>query len=292
VFNAKDSEMRAAISGINGFIGRRLRLALETRSWEVVPLQRQDFSLGIDKLSDKISGSDVVIHLAGAPIVHRWSRAYKHELQNSRIITTRKLVEAISSAKEIPALFISTSAIGIYSSRGRHTETMNEYGGDFIAKLCRDWETEASNASTVTRTVIFRLGIVLAKDGGAFPKMLLPFRLGFGGKIGNGKQGFSWIHIDDLISAYVFSIENKQMNGAFNLTSPEPNDNEGFTRILSGLIRRPAVINVPVFALKLIYGEGSQAVAGGQSVFPERLIKEGFKFNFTSLESTLENILR
>jgi uncharacterized protein len=284
--------MRIVISGINGFIGSRLRLTVERKDWEIIPLQRQDFSLEIEKLAQKINGSDVIIHLAGAPIVHRWNRAYKQELRDSRILTTRKLVEAISSANEKPGLFISTSAIGIYASKGRHTESNYEPANDFIAQLCRDWEAEANAASSLTRTIIFRFGIVLAKNGGAFPKMMMPFKLGFGGKIGNGKQGFSWVHIDDLISAYLFAIENKQLEGVYNLTSPEPCDNAAFTRVLSNLIHRPAIFTVPVFVLKLIYGEGSTAVAGGQTVLPERLMKEGFKFNFTTLESAIVNILK
>jgi uncharacterized protein len=284
--------MRIVISGINGFIGSRLWIAMQEKGWEVIPLQRTDFNIEDRLLSIKLSGADVVIHLAGAPIVHRWNDKYKQELRNSRISTTKKLVEAMSVTDEKPKLFISTSAIGIYAAEGKHTELSYKPSGDFIGKLCRDWEIEANAASQFTRTVIFRLGIVLAKEGGAFPKMSLPFRLGFGGKIDNGKQGFSWIHINDLIAAYIFAIENSKINGVFNLVSPEPCDNAIFTRTLSECLHLPAFFTVPVFILKFIYGEGATVVAGGQKVFPERLIEAGFKYNFPSLESAFADILK
>jgi uncharacterized protein len=284
--------MRIAISGINGFIGSHLRLAMQQKGWDVIPLERKDFSLDPVLLGVIITGVDVILHLTGAPIVHHWNKAYKQELRNSRIGTTRKLVEAISCAKEKPGLFISTSAIGIYADEVKQTESRFKYADDFISKLCQDWESEANAASSITRTIIFRFGIVLARDGGAFPKMALPFRLGFGGKIGNGKQGFSWIHLDDLIAAFIFVIENKRINGVINLTSPEPADNASFTQTLSGLMRLPAIFSVPAFVIKLIYGEGSLAVLGGQKVFPERLITEGFRFKFPTLESALSDIIK
>ena len=284
--------MQVLVSGVNGFIGSRLRMAMQEKGWEVIPLERKDFALDAHILGIKLSGADVIIHLAGAPIVHRWNEAYKKELRNSRINTTRKLVEALSLEREKPILFISTSAIGIYSATGSHSEVSSSTADDFIGKLCLDWEKEAVHAASITRTVIFRLGIVLAKDGGAFPKMLLPFKFGLGGKIGSGKQGFSWIHIDDLIAAYLFVIDNVEMNVAINLTSPEPCNNAEFTNTLATLIRRPAFFTVPLFALKLIYGEGATAVTGGQTVIPDRLMKAGFGYNFPTLAKALANILK
>jgi uncharacterized protein (TIGR01777 family) len=284
--------MRIAISGINGFIGSQLKAAMQEKGWEVIPVLRKDFAMDSFLLGIKLSGADALINLAGAPIVHRWNKAYKRELRSSRISTTRKLVEAMNSANEKPTLFISTSAIGIYAAEGKHTELNYKPAGDFIGQLCRDWETEADAASSFTRTVIFRLGIVLAKEGGAFPMMMLPFKLGFGGKIGNGKQGFSWIHIRDLVAAYFFAIENSALNGVFNLTSPEPSDNSIFTRTLASIMHRPAFFTVPEFALKIIYGEGETAVAGGQMVLPERLLKAGFQYDFPTLEGALNDVLK
>jgi uncharacterized protein len=287
-----DIFMRILICGINGFIGSRLKQAMLEKGWDVIPLQRQDFDSDADILGIKLSAADAVINLAGSPIARRWNTDYKKELYNSRIITTRKLVKAMSVTTQKPKLFISTSAIGIYASEGRHTELICKKSTDFIGQLCKDWENEAIAASSFTRTVIFRLGIVLAKDGGAFPKMLLPFKLFLGGKIGKGRQGFSWIHIYDLIAAYLFAIEDSQINGIFNLTSPEPCKNIVFTRTLARILRRPAFITVPVLALKLFYGEGASAVVGGQTVIPEKLINEGFHFQFPRLKEALEYIIK
>jgi len=284
--------MRVVISGINGFIGSRLRLAMQDKGWEVIPLSRHDFALDSELLAVKLNGADAVINLAGAPIAHRWNESYKKELRDSRIFTTRKIVEAMSIADLKPQIFISTSAVGIYNPESRHTELIFKLAGDFIGQLCRDWETEANNAASFVRTVIFRLGIVLAKDGGAFPRMLLPFRFGLGGKIGNGKQGFSWIHINDLIAAYIFAIENSRITGVFNLTSPEPCDNAAFTKILATLLHRPACFSVPVSALKLIYGEGAITISGGQKAIPERLINAGFQYKFLTIEGALRDILK
>lgn len=283
--------MRIFISGANGFIGRNLKVVLQKRGWEVIPLERNDFELGTDYLAKKISGAEVVINLAGAPIVHRWSETYKQELRNSRINTTRRLVDAMAVTAQTPKLFISTSAIGIYSGEGTHTENDYNPANDFMGKLCQDWETEAKAAIPFIRTVIFRLGIVLAREGGALPKMLLPFKLGLGGKIGNGRQGFSWIHIQDLIAAYIFVIENNQLSGIFNLTSPEPCDNSTLTKTIAHILHCPAFFEVPVFVLKLIYGEGAGAVTGGQKALPQRLLSAGFQYKFPVLEGALRDNL-
>jgi uncharacterized protein len=283
--------MKIVISGANGFIGRNLKGVMQRKGWEVIPLTRGDFDKGTGHLARKISGSDVVINLAGAPIVHRWSEDYKRELHDSRIITTQRLVDAMAVSADIPELFISTSAIGIYATEGRHTESEYIPAGNFIGKLCADWEVEAKAAEILTRTVIFRLGIVLADDGGALPKMMLPFKLGVGGKIGSGKQGFSWIHIDDLMAAYFFVIENSAVTGILNLTSPEPCDNLTFTRTIAQLLHRPAFFPVPAFVLKLIYGEGAIAVTGGQVALPGRLLKAGFQYKFPMLESAIKDII-
>lgn len=283
--------MRIVICGANGFIGRKLSVAMQRRKWEIIPLGRADFEKGTGHLARKISGADVLVNLAGAPIVQRWTESYKQELRNSRIITTQRLVDALRMTVQIPKLFISTSAIGIYSLAGRHTELAYNPAGDFMGKLCQDWEAEAKVAEAYTRTVIFRLGVVLAAEGGALPKMLLPFRLGIGGRIGSGRQGFSWIHIRDLIAAYFFVIENSQLSGTFNLTSPEPIDNRTFTRTIARILHRPAWFAVPVFVLKIIYGEGSAAIIGGPTVLPERLMKSGFQYSFPTLEGALKDIL-
>lgn len=208
---------------------------------------------------------------------------------SSRIDTTASLVKAIQAAVVKPSMFISTSAVGIYPDGQTFTEKDRQYDPGFLGKVCQAWEEEALKASAVTNVAVFRLGIVLSKDGGALPKMLLPFRFGLGGKIASGKQGFSWIHIDDLINAYRFVVE-KQLTGTFNLTAPGVTDNAGFTSSLSRALKRPALLPVPAFMLKLIYGEGSTALTGGQKVAPVRLLEAGFEFRYPKLDEALREL--
>ncbi|MBW6490427.1 MAG: TIGR01777 family oxidoreductase [Lentimicrobium sp.] len=283
--------MNILIAGSTGLVGRKLTEALKQAGHKVSGLGRADFSGTEAALEQKVGMSEVVINLSGAPIVARWSESYKKEIIDSRILTTRKLVEALKASHTKPRLFISTSAVGIYPEGQVFTEENSEYGNDFLADVCKLWEKEALKAPAGIDVAIFRLGVVLAREGGALLKMLLPFRLGLGGPVAGGKQGFSWIHIDDLIQAYLFVIE-KNFTGVFNLTAPEITDNAGFTKELAKAVKRPAVFPVPAFALKLVYGEGASALTSGQKVLPARLQNEGFGFRFPKLKEALEDIVR
>ncbi len=222
--------MRIAISGSTGFIGKRLTADFSLREWKVIPITRSDLSLSVEDLAKKLNGVDVVINLAGAPIAKRWNEKYKQVLISSRIDSTKKIVSAINSLVNKPKLFISTSAIGIYDSTSTHTEQSLNYSGNFLSDLCIKWEQEAKKADI--RTIIFRLSVVLDKNEGAFPKMFLPFKLGVGGKIGSGKQAFSWIYIEDVLNAFVFAIETENISGIFNLTSPNPITNIELTKAI------------------------------------------------------------
>ena len=282
--------MNVLISGSTGLVGKKLTAAFTAAGHSVTALNRPDFSDIRGLLIPKVESSDAVIHLAGAPIVARWSEHYKKEIMSSRIDTTAALVKAIQTSVVKPSIFISTSAVGIYPDGQIFTEKDTQYDPGFLGKVCHAWEGEAFKATAVTNVAVFRLGIVLSKDGGALPKMLLPFRFGLGGKIASGKQGFSWIHIDDLINAYRFVVE-KKLSGVFNLTSPGMTDNAGFTTSLSRVLRRPALLPVPAFGLKLIYGEGATALTSGQKVAPERLLEAGFEFRYPELEAALKELV-
>ena len=274
--------MKIAISGSTGFIGKRLAAKFIEKNIEVISIKRDDLLLSIQDLSKKIEGVDVVINLAGAPIAARWNESYKQLLVSSRIESTKKLVTAINYLKVKPNLFISTSAIGIYDNIGIHTEQSVSYGGNFLSDLCINWEQEALKAQT--RTAIFRLSVVLDKNEGALPKMLLPFKLGLGGKIGNGKQHFSWIAIEDLINAYLFIIERNDLSGIFNLSSPQPINNIELTKVIGKTLKRPTLFTVPTFILKILYGEGSGIITEGQAVIPESLLNNGFVFLYDSIQ--------
>lgn len=288
---SKNLNMKILVSGSTGLVGKNLIPKLQYRGYEVEAIGRGDLKQDISHLTKKVGQSDIVIHLAGAPIVSRWTTSYKKEILASRVDTTKMIVEAIAAAKNKPKLFISTSAVGIYPDGKTFTESNADYANNFLGHVCSAWEAEALNARSFTKVAIFRLGVVLAKDGGALPKMLPSFRLGMGGTVAGGKQGFSWIHLSDLIDAYLYIID-RNLEGTFNLTAPGFTDNAGFTKVLAHILQRPSIVPVPSFALKLAFGEGAVTLTSGQKVVPERLINEGFKFKFPDLKPALEDILQ
>ena len=282
--------MIITITGAGGFIGKQLTTFFQSRGNEVRRLPRINSETTTDDVAKHLIGADVVINLAGSPIVARWSEAYKRSLFDSRIITTRKIVEAIRLLDAKPKLFISASAIGIYSPLRDQTESNFQIADDFLGQICSAWELEAKKAEPFTRLAIIRLGIVLGKGGGALERMLPIFKLGLGGKIASGKQGFSWIHISDLVKAVEFIIENEKVKGEFNFTAPEVVDNAQFTKVLAKALKRPAFFTVPAFALKILFGEGAIAVTGGQFAPPRHLLDEGFLFSYPDLEGALRDI--
>jgi hypothetical protein len=283
--------MKIAMSGASGFVGTYLKESFARRGWTVAPLGRDAFR-SQELLRETLKGADVVINLAGAPIAVRWTEAYKKEMYASRIDTTRTLVTACAGLENRPRLFVSTSAIGVYPPDVPCDEGSEKLADDFLGRLAQDWEREAVRAKEAgIRTVIFRFGIVLGKGGGALEKMLIPFRLGLGGVIGDGTQPFSWVHIEDLAEAFLFVMGQERCNGIYNLTSPNPVTNAAFTKALAGALHRPAVIPVPTFILRLQLGEGAGVLIKGQHVLPRRLLESGFKFRFPRIEDALQNLL-
>ncbi|MGO9613163.1 MAG: TIGR01777 family oxidoreductase [Dissulfurispiraceae bacterium] len=285
--------MNIVITGATGFIGGNLTKSFADRNWKVIPINREDLRLGSGSLAEKIEGSDAVINLAGAPVGTKWTEQYKKILYDSRIETTKRVVNALKKIRQQPNLFISTSAIGIYSSKGSHTEESKDYADNFLGRLALDWEHAAMEANEFgIRTVIFRCGIVIGRNGGALQKMLLPFRLGLGGIIGDGKQSFSWIHIEDLVNAYLTAIEDKRFQGIYNLTAPNPTTNKGLTKALGHAVHRPTFLHIPSYALKLQFGEGASMLLEGQRVLPERLLKHGFKFRFSGIQEAVDESVK
>ena len=283
---------RIAISGANGFIGSRLSEYFSDRGLLVVPLRHDYFRDASDeRLLTALQGCDVVINLAGVSINQRWTTAAKREIMDSRVETTRRLVSLMNGMSRKPSLFISASAVGIYPSSGIYNENSAVDGTGFLAEVCRRWEDEAQKVSTEVRLAITRLGVVLDKSGGALPKMLLPFRLFVGGKVGSGEQGLSWIHIEDVARAMWFLITQDEQSGIFNLVAPEPVINNTFTRTVSEVMRRPAWLTVPDFMIRLLYGEGAVLVTQGQQAYPARLISAGYTFHYPDLRNALRNLL-
>lgn len=283
--------MIVAVGGASGFIGSSLLKSFRQKEYTIRTIDRHSFSLADAEFSSRfIDGADVVINLSGAPVAKKWTPAYKHEILSSRISTTRKIADAISLAANKPELFINGSAIGIYDSVNTHDETSTAYAGNFLSKVCLEWESEAFRVGNPTRVAVFRTGVVLGKDGGALVKMQLPFSIGLGGKIGSGKQYVSFIHIHDLVSAFNFVIEHKELSGVINAVSPYPCDNAEFTDKLGKVFGQPAWFTVPGFILKMVFGEGALVLLEGQKVLPGKLLQADFKFRFPSIQNALVDI--
>jgi uncharacterized protein (TIGR01777 family) len=283
--------MVVALSGSTGFVGQALIRKMIQLGWTIRIINRDSFSLPDQEfLAEKTEGADAVINLAGAPVSKKWTPAYKQEIMNSRVNTTRKISTSINSAQKKPSVFISASAIGIYDSLNTHTESSNAFADSYLAEVCRSWEHEAFQSEHTTRVVIFRLGVVLGPDGGALGKMRIPFSIGLGGKVGNGRQAMSFIHINDLVEAVIFTIENPSISGVVNAVSPYPSTNSEFTDKLGKVFDQPAWLAVPALAFKIMYGEGAQVVLEGQKVLPEKLLQAGFKFKYPTIQNALVQI--
>ena len=279
-----------AITGASGFVGSSLNKYFSNLNYKVISISR-DVLNNQEKLNEVISSSDIIINLAGANIINRWSESYKKLLYSSRIDTTSKIVNTINTITNKPKLLISTSAVGIYDNKSTYDEKGN-YSNDFLSNLCQDWEKEALKAKNEsTKVSIFRFGIIMGKDGGALQKMITPFKLGVGGVIGSGNQAFSFIHIEDLLNAYKFVIEN-EYEEVFNLTAPVPTTNKGLTKALGKTLNRPTIFPVPEFVLNLIFSEGARVLTDGQSAIPQKLLDLGFEFEFKNIEDTIENLCK
>lgn len=271
--------MKIALNGASGFVGT----ALQEMFKECVVLDRHDDD---EMLLHKLKDVDVVINLAGAPIIKRWSDPYKRILVRSRIDTTRQLVDAVN--KSNVKHFISTSAIGIYPNDTSCDESCAQRSNDFLTHLAEAWESEALKCEK--KTAILRFGIVLGKEGGALAQMLPPFRLGLGGTIGDGSMMTSWIHIKDLVRINSFVINNA-VAGTYNATAPYPVSNYTFTKTLGRILHRPTFLPIPYFALRLIYAEAASVLTDSKEVYPKALQKAGFIFDYERIDTALQEIL-
>lgn len=277
-----------SISGASGFVGQNIKKFFEAKGYEVICIKRDELK-DIETLTFIIGKTDFLVNLSGANIIGRWSEEYKKLLYSSRIETTKALVNAINNASHKPELFISTSAVGIYKNGKCYDEDEKELNDDFLADLCKEWEKQALKAHDI-KVAIFRFGIVLG-DGGALKKMLPAFKLGLGGRIGSGKQYFSYIHIQDLLNAYEFLFKHENLHGIFNLTAPEITTNSEFTKVLGKALKRPTIFPLPEFALKLIFSEGAKVLTDGQCAKPKRLLENGFKFEFKNICDAIEDLV-
>jgi uncharacterized protein (TIGR01777 family) len=294
---------RILVSGSSGLIGAALIPALKPSGYDITCLVRGAAS-GKEQIQwdpalplapESVSGFDAVVHLAGESIVGRWTEAKKTRIRESRVHGTRRLAEALAQAPQRPRVFISASAIGYYGDRGE--ETLREdsaSGSGFLPEVCREWEDATKPAAKAgIRTVQMRFGLVLSRHGGALQKMLLPFRMGVGGNMGNGRQWWSWIDIDDLVGAVQHVIKTETLQGPVNVVGPCPVKNAEFTKTLASVLSRPAIFPMPAFAARLAFGQmGDELLLASQRVEPAKLLASAYVFHKPELRAALEGVLK
>jgi uncharacterized protein (TIGR01777 family) len=294
---------RILVSGASGPIGAALVPSLKAGGAAVTRLVRNS-ATGSDQIvwdpsrplsPDSVSGFDAVIHLAGESIVGRWTEAKKRRIIESRRQGTSHLAEAVAKASQPPRVFIAASAVGFYGSRGDEILREDSPSGEgFAAEICRQWEAATLPASQAgIRTAQMRIGVVMSAEGGALPKMLTPFRLGLGGRLGNGRQWWTWVSARDVAGAIQHVLDNESLSGAVNTVAPNPVTNAEFTRILASVLKRPAIFPMPAFAVRLIFGEmGEELFLGSQRVEPAKLAASGYQFRDPDLKNALKEILQ
>lgn len=276
--------MRVAITGASGLIGAHLRRALAERGDEAIALPRSGYEL---------SGVDAVVNLGGASVAQRWTDAAKHEIRESRVLGTERLVEAIGRAEPRPKTIISASAAGYYGDRGDAIiDESTAAGTDFLARVCVDWEHAAAAAGDLgLRVVCVRTGVVLDARGGAMKTMLPPFKLGVGGPVGGGRQYMPWLALDDIIGIYLAALDNVNWSGPINASTPTPATNKEFSRALGRALHRPAIAPVPAFVLRARYGGMVQIVTDSIRMVPSRALELGYRFSYGELDSALRAAL-
>jgi len=296
--------VKVVVTGASGLIGTALVRALHARGDDVTRLVRRSPSSGEARWdpeggsieSGALEAQDAVVHLAGVGIGdHRWTEAHKRAVLDSRAKGTTLLARTLASLSDKPTVLASGSAVGYYGLRGDEVLTEDSSPGTgFLTEVCEQWEAATAPAEDAgVRVVHLRTGIVMSPDGGALKQMLLPFKLGLGGRIGSGEQWWSWVSIDDEVGAILHLIDTSTQRGAVNLTAPNPATNEEFTRTLNRVLRRPTLLPTPTFALKAMFGKEAvdEMFLGGQRVMPARLQADGYAFRHPDLEGALRHLL-
>jgi uncharacterized protein (TIGR01777 family) len=303
--------MRVVVTGATGLLGQALVAALLDRGDEVVALSR-DANRAREALGSRVephawprpteepppeaalAGADAVVHLLGEPVAQRWTAQAKERIRRSRADGTRELVQGLltTTPERRPSTLVSQSATGFYGPRGEEPLTEEAPAGhDFLAGVVVAWEQEALRAGSALRVALTRTGVVLSPEGGALAKMLPFFRLGIGGLVAGGRQYVPWIHLDDVVGGILFALDNAAASGPINLTAPNPVTNAELSRTLGRVLGRPAVLPVPAFALKALYGEMGDIVITGQRAEPARLEQLGYGFRHPDLEPALRDVL-
>ncbi len=279
--------MRIGISGASGFIGKHLCAALRARGDEAIETSLRD---PVDAAA-KAAGCDAFVNLSGETLGQRWSDRVKAEILNSRTQLPRRFFDALAKMEQRPRIYISASAVGYYGTSETETFTeSNAPGNDFLAQVCVEWERTAQIGKQLgLRVACVRSGLVLSADGGALQRLLPIFKSGAGGRVGSGRQWYSWIHIADAVGIYLLAIDG--IDGAINATAPNPVRNAEFSDTIAHALGRPSALPAPAFAMRLMLGEGATIVLDGQRVLPARAQTEGYAFRFPELSAALANLL-
>ncbi len=299
--------MKILVSGASGLVGKKLVPTLVAEGHEVVTLVRKKSEVGAGQAfwdpttgvidADALKGAEAAINLAGESIAAgRWNEERKHAIRESRVQSTSTLANALAFVTPRPRVLINASAIGYYGPQDDQwlDESSSSGGrGDFLSGVCRDWEAATLNAAEAgIRIACMRFGVILSRDGGALAKMLTPFKLGLGGRIGAGHQYMSWIAIDDVVGAIVHVLHDDRISGPVNTVAPQPVTNAEFTATLGANLHRPTIFPMPEFAAKLVFGQmGEELLLSGQRVRPARLLESGYEFRYPDLSSALRHVL-
>ena len=288
--------MRIVITGATGFIGQHLATALRQAGHQIVTLGRGDsadyrWDLASGAPAEAFEGAGAVVHLIGEPVAQRWTPAVKQRIRDSRLLGTERLIHGLSIARNRPQALICASAVGYYGDRGDETLTESSIpGAGFLPDVCRQWEEKADLAAALgMRVVKVRTGVVLGRSGGALKQMLTPFKVGVGGRLGSGRQWMPWIHIDDIAGIFLHAVQN-QVSGPLNGTAPGVVTNADFTAALGRALHRPAILPVPGFALKLLFGEMAEVMLSSQRVLPRATGQSGYRFQYPELGGALASL--
>ncbi len=284
--------MDIKITGASGYLGRIITAELKGKGHNVLPIQRELLYGPAENLAGELKNIDVLINLAGAPVLQRWTKKNKKEIYDSRVQTVENIARAfqIMFPKNRPAKVISASAIGIYANGKTHNEESYLFDNGFLGEVVTDWENAWQGLPEGVQLTLFRIAVVLGKESATIQKLLTPFKLGVGGKIGNGKQPFPFVHEADAAQAFRWAAENKNTSGIYNLAAPEQITNARFTRALAKKINRPAFIPVPPFALKLVYGKAAEMLTKSPAVLSGKIQENGFEFRYPTIEEAMEEI--
>lgn len=282
------------ITGAKGYLGKNISSKLKENGHNVSGIDRELLYGPSEVLKAEIKNTDVIINLAGAPILQRWDKKAIQIIYDSRIKTTQNLVQAINELQvdEQPKKFISASAIGIYKSGFSHDEYSTNFDTGFVGKVVADWENASNELTGNVQRNIFRIGLVLGREAKTITNLLLPFKLGLAATLGDGKQPFPFVHLTDLIRAFVWAVEDNQTSGISNIVAPAPITNKEFTKSFAKELSRPAIFSIPFFVLKILLGKASVLLTESPQVEPKYLLEAGFEFKFPDIDSAMREIVK